>query len=116
MVMLGMLPKVTLSLDVAAALRDLDVDGHILYYLNHSRSYEHYVNIACQLEQQILLVHAILDLAHRICLDVAAICGGVDLPVYPPRDDIQGMIFEISANKLTSPICAVIHQCEHWGV
>ena len=60
MVMLSVLPKVTLSWDAAAALQDLDIDGHILYYLNHSHNYEHYVNIAHQLEQQILLAHAIL--------------------------------------------------------
>ncbi len=72
--------------------------------------------MAHQLERQVLLAHAILDLAHQICLDVAAICGGVDLPVYPPRNEIQGTIFEISANELPSPVCAIIHQCEHWGV
>src|SRR5258707_11264201 len=116
MAMLSVLPKVTLTWDATAALWDLDIDRCILPYLNHPHSYEYYVNIARELERKILLAYAILDLVHRICLDVAAICGGVDLPVYPPRDDIQGTIFKISANEIPSPVRAIICQCERWGV
>ena len=104
MAVLSVLLKVTLTWDATAALRDLDIDRCILPYLNHPHSYEYYVNIARELEQKILLAYAILDLVHQICLDAAAICGGVDLPVYPPRDDIQGMIFEISADEIPSPV------------